>query len=36
MLYLEQEQRDVAFTHFINARDLGISDAQAILNRYFP
>ncbi len=36
MLYLEQEKRDLAYSHFINARDLGNSDAQAILNQYFP
>ncbi len=36
MLYLEREKRDLAYSHFVNARDLGNSDAQAILNQYFP
>ncbi len=36
MLYLEQEKRDQAYSHFVNARDLGNSDAQTILNQYFP
>ena len=36
MLYLEKEERDLAFTHFVNARDLGNNDAQIILNQYFP
>ncbi len=36
MLYLEQGDRTSAYSHFINARDLGSTDAQAILNQYFP
>lgn len=36
MLYLEQGRRDLAFSQLINARDLGSSEAQAILNQYFP
>lgn len=36
MLYLEKNQRELAFPHFVRARDLGNSDAQVILNQYFP
>jgi len=36
MLYLEVENRTAAFSQFVNARDLGSNDAQAILNQYFP
>jgi superkiller protein 3 len=36
MLYLERAKRDLAFPHFVAARDLGNSDAQAILNQFFP
>jgi tetratricopeptide (TPR) repeat protein len=36
MLYLEKEQRELAYSHFVSARDLGSNDAQTILNRYFP
>lgn len=36
MLYMEKQDRPSAYTHLINARDLGSSDAQAILNQYFP
>src|SRR6266496_3282860 len=36
MLYLEKNQRDLAFTQFVSARDLGSNEAQAILNQYFP
>ena len=36
LLYLEQDQRDLAFSHFVSARDLGSNDAQVILNQYFP
>ena len=36
MLYLEKDQRDLAYAHFVNSRDLGNHDAQAILNQYFP
>jgi tetratricopeptide (TPR) repeat protein len=36
ILYLEKNQRDLAFPHFVAARDLGSNDAQVILNQYFP
>lgn len=36
MLYMEKEQRDLAYSHFVSARDLGNNDAQTILNQYFP
>jgi Flp pilus assembly protein TadD len=36
MLYLEQGDRSSAYSHFVNARDMGNTDAQAILNQYFP
>lgn len=36
MLYLEQNDRTLAQSHFVTARDLGNSDAQIILNQYFP
>lgn len=36
MLYLEKNDRALAQSHFITARDLGNSDAQIILNQYFP
>ncbi len=36
MLYLEKNQRDLAFPQFVSARDLGNNDAQVILNQYFP
>jgi tetratricopeptide (TPR) repeat protein len=36
MLYLESEKRDLAFAQLVNARDLGSSEAQTILNSYFP
>jgi tetratricopeptide (TPR) repeat protein len=36
MLYLEKEDRSSAYAHFVNARDLGNTDAQAILDQYFP
>lgn len=36
MLYLEKHERDLAFSHFVAARDLGNNDAQVILNQYFP
>ena len=36
MLYLEKNQRDLAFTQFVSARDLGSNEAQLILNQYFP
>jgi len=36
LLYLEKEDRTSAYAHFVNARDLGNTDAQAILDQYFP
>lgn len=36
MLYLEKNDRTMAQSHFVSARDLGNSDAQVILNQYFP
>jgi tetratricopeptide (TPR) repeat protein len=36
MLYMERDQRDLAYSHFVNARDLGDNDAQMILKQYFP
>ena len=36
MLYLEKNDRPQAQSHFITARDLGNTDAQVILNQYFP
>ena len=36
MLFLETGDRAQAFAHFVNARDLGNNEAQAILNQYFP
>lgn len=36
LLYMEKEQRDLAYSHFVSARDLGSNDAQMILNQYFP
>lgn len=36
MLYLEKNDRTLAQSHFITARDLGNTDAQTILNQYFP
>jgi lipoprotein NlpI len=36
MLALQKEDRIAAHDHFIRARDLGSTDAQAILNQYFP
>jgi tetratricopeptide (TPR) repeat protein len=36
MLYLQQEDRTSAYSHFVNARDLGSTDAQTILDQYFP
>jgi Flp pilus assembly protein TadD len=35
-LYLELNDRALAQSYFVTARDLGNSDAQAILNQYFP
>lgn len=36
MLYFQTGNRASAYDHFVKARDLGSSDAQAILNQYFP
>ncbi|MEO8357984.1 MAG: tetratricopeptide repeat protein [Chloroflexota bacterium] len=36
LLYLQTQDRTQAYDHFVAARDLGNSDAQAILNQYFP
>jgi tetratricopeptide (TPR) repeat protein len=36
LLYLQMEDRTQAYGHFVNARDLGSSDAQVVLNQYFP
>jgi tetratricopeptide (TPR) repeat protein len=36
MLFLETGERARAYSHFVNARDLGNTDAQAILDQYFP
>ncbi|HJS20734.1 MAG TPA: tetratricopeptide repeat protein [Anaerolineales bacterium] len=36
MLDLQMENRTAAYDHFVRARDLGNTDAQAILNQYFP
>ena len=36
LLYLQTNNRASAYNHLIQARDLGNSDAEAILNQYFP
>jgi cytochrome c-type biogenesis protein CcmH/NrfG len=36
MLFLETGDRARAFSHFVNSRDLGNTDAQALLDQYFP
>lgn len=36
MLYMEKNDRALAQSHFVTARDLGNTDAQIILNQYFP
>jgi tetratricopeptide (TPR) repeat protein len=36
MLFLETGDRARAFSHFVNSRDLGNADAQALLDQYFP
>lgn len=36
MVYLQLEDRAAAYGHFVSARDLGNTDAEAILNQYFP
>jgi tetratricopeptide (TPR) repeat protein len=35
-LYLETDERDLAYDHFVQARDLGNNEAAAILKQYFP
>jgi tetratricopeptide (TPR) repeat protein len=36
MLYLQRNNRASAYDHLIHARDLGSTDAEAILKQYFP
>lgn len=36
MLYMEKQDRVAAYNHFLKSRDFGSTDAQAILNQYFP
>jgi Flp pilus assembly protein TadD len=36
MLYLQTHNRATAYDHLIHARDLGNSDAEAILKQYCP
>jgi len=36
MLYFQLEDRVSAQAHLVSARDLGNTDAQAVLNQYFP
>lgn len=36
MLHLQMDDRTEAYDHFVAARDLGDTDAQAILDQYFP
>ncbi|MBN2115716.1 MAG: tetratricopeptide repeat protein [Anaerolineales bacterium] len=36
MLYLQTDERPLAYEHFIQARDLGNEDARVFLNQYFP
>lgn len=36
LLYMQTQDRTQAYDHFVAARDLGNSDAEAILNQYFP
>jgi Flp pilus assembly protein TadD len=36
MLYLQMNNRASAYDHLIHSRDLGNSDAEAILKLYFP
>jgi tetratricopeptide (TPR) repeat protein len=36
MLYMQTDNRASAYDHLIQARDLGNSDAEAILKQYFP
>ncbi len=36
MLYLQANERSLAYEHFVRARDLGNKEAQIFLNQYFP
>ncbi len=36
MLYLETDERTLAYDHLIRARDLGNVEAEMVLNQYFP
>ncbi len=36
MLYLQTNERALAYDHFVQARDLGNEDAKVFLNQYFP
>jgi len=36
MLYLQINNQTSAQEHLVRARDLGSTDAQAVLNQYFP
>jgi len=36
MVYLQLDQRPLAQEQLVRARDLGNTDAQAVLNQYFP
>lgn len=36
MLYMEKQDRMSAYDHFLKSRDLGSTDAQVVLNQYFP
>ena len=36
MLYMQTQDRDAAFDHLVQARDLGNQEADIILKQYFP
>jgi Tfp pilus assembly protein PilF len=36
LLYLETDNRVAAYDHLIQARDLGSTEAEALLGQYFP
>jgi hypothetical protein len=36
MLYLQTNRQALAQAQLVRARDLGNTDAQAVLNQYFP
>ena len=36
MLYLQTNDRDSAYEHFVKARDLGSREAEMVLSQYFP